>query len=157
VDVDPARPLSLLDSAARRDRPYGDGREGPTVPATATTIQDGDDDRRDVALVSRAVEPAPTPDGRAGAIDELITLAGGCREPLERARDALQRRLWRRSDDFEATQGLRIIEGALGRVARPDEPWASRPRRRGRRAGPPRRPSEQTHRPLEGRVPGHSG
>jgi hypothetical protein len=102
------------------------------VPAAAHTIHAGDD-RLHFALVDRAVEPTPTPDERARAIDALVAMSGSRREPLERARAEFQRRLAWRSDDFDATQGLRVVEGALGLVDRPGGLWAPPPPRRGRR------------------------
>lgn len=102
------------------------------MPAAAQTIHAGDD-RLHLALVDRAVEPTPTPDERARAIDALVAMSGSRREPLERARAEFQRRLARRSDDFDATQGLRMVEGALGLVDRPGGLWAPPSPRRGRR------------------------
>jgi hypothetical protein len=50
------------------------------------------------------------------AVDELVALVGGQREPLVGARDALVGRLHRRSDDFDATKALRLVSRALARV-----------------------------------------
>ncbi|MGE3447808.1 MAG: hypothetical protein AB7H92_09545 [Microbacteriaceae bacterium] len=89
------------------------------------------------ALADRALEPAPTPEDRERAITALLELAGARREPLEVVRGEFQHRLARRSDDFDATHALRLVEGALAQATRPDGPWgwASRERRerRGRR------------------------
>ncbi len=50
------------------------------------------------------------------AVEELVAMAGGRREPLVGARDALVGRLHRRSDDFDATKALRLVSRALARV-----------------------------------------
>lgn len=89
------------------------------------------------ALANRALEPAPTPEDRERAITALLELAGARREPLEAVRGEFQHRLARRSDDFDATHALRLVEGALAQATRPDGPWgwASRERRGRRRRG----------------------
>jgi hypothetical protein len=90
------------------------------------------------ALVACAVQPTATALDRERAVVELIALAGGRREPLDRLRLTFHGRLTHRSDDFEATQGLRLTEGALGRIPRPDGMWAWQARvraRPGRRRG----------------------
>ena len=86
-------------------------------------------------LVSRAMEPAPTPEARERAIADLLELAGARQEPLEVARGTLHRRLARRTDDFEATNALRLVEGALAKATQPDGPWrwSTRVQRRRRR------------------------
>jgi hypothetical protein len=88
------------------------------------------------ALVTRALEPAPTPEDRERSIADLLELSGFRREPLEAVQDELQRRLARRTDDFDASLALRLIEGALTRATRQDGPWAwsARQRRRRRRS-----------------------
>ena len=89
-------------------------------------------------LVACAVQPTATALDRERAIVDLVALAGGRPEPLDRLRLEFHRRLTYRSDDFEATQGLRLTEGALGRIPRPDGMWAWQARvraRRGRRRG----------------------
>jgi hypothetical protein len=55
---------------------------------------------------------AASPDG-AG---ELMTMAAGCRPPLEDARKLLGGRLLLRSDDFGATKALCTVSAALSRV-----------------------------------------
>jgi hypothetical protein len=81
------------------------------------------------ALAARAVEPTE-PEARQSAVADLLALAGDRTEPLERVRAEFQRRLARRSDDFEATHALRLVEGALVQAKRPDGPWAEEARRR---------------------------
>ena len=70
------------------------------------------------ALAMRAVEPT-TPEERGHAVAGLLALAGDRVEPLEGVRAEFQRRLARRSDDFEATHALRLVERALVQAARP--------------------------------------
>jgi hypothetical protein len=77
-------------------------------------------------------------------------------ECLRRARSVLIRRLRLRSDDFEATLALRIVERALAAAPHPDGPWrwqqqlnprrtrAVRRRAARRRADPYRRPPAAT-------------
>lgn len=75
------------------------------------------------ALITRAVKPASTPEDRERSIVDLLDLAGARREPLEAVRAEFQHRLARRGDDFEATEALRLVEGALVQATRPDGPW----------------------------------
>ncbi len=85
------------------------------------------------AVIDLAVVPAPTPEARELAIAELGRLAGNRREPLARVRAELQHLLSLRSDDVDATQGLRLAEAALARVERPDGVWEWQARERRRR------------------------
>ena len=87
------------------------------------------------ALANRALERAATPEDRDRAIAALLDLAGARREPLEAVRAELQRRLSRRSDDFDASHALRLVEGALVQATRPDGPWGWAGRERRRRRG----------------------
>lgn len=91
------------------------------------------DRRIDEAVLERAVAPTPTPEAREDAIAGLRALSGQRREPLERVRAELQHRLAGRSDDLDATQGLRLIDAALTGLAWPDGPWRWQARERGRR------------------------
>ena len=59
---------------------------------------------------------------------ELAALASCRRETLERTRAGYQRRLHAASDDFEATEGLRVVELALSLVPRPAGPWTAQGR-----------------------------
>ena len=94
-------------------------------------IQGGDETLHQT-LRALALQPVSTPDDRARAIAELLQVAGSRREPLEAVRGEFQRRLMARSDDFEATHALRLVEGALVQAAWPAGPWPSTPRRRRR-------------------------
>jgi hypothetical protein len=67
--------------------------------------------------------------------EALAALANGRREPLEQLRYGFIRRLHRASDDFAASEGLRVVEAALSLVPRPGEVWAGE----GRQQQPPRR------------------
>lgn len=63
---------------------------------------------------------------RSQQANEIITAAGGRRDLVERMRAELQDRLHRRSDDFEATEQLRVVATALVRlVPRLDAPLAT--------------------------------
>jgi hypothetical protein len=94
-----------------------------------TSVLATDDAALHRALAAQAVEPT-RPEGRERVSADLLTMAGDRTEPLERVRAGLQRRLARRSDDFEATHALRLVEGALVQAKRPSGPWAERARRR---------------------------
>lgn len=50
----------------------------------------------------------------------LLADVGGDRAELLRRRDLSQRRLRRRSSDFEATDELRVVEAALRLAGRPE-------------------------------------
>jgi len=63
---------------------------------------------------------------REAAVEALLESVDWQREPLERARDALIRRLDRRSDDFEASKALRLVYEALTKVGWPGHPAVSR-------------------------------
>jgi hypothetical protein len=65
------------------------------------------------------------------AVRGVIRLANGERLPLEQARDELVRRLQQRSDDYEATAGLTVVNAALAAVGWPAAlTWEARTRRR---------------------------
>lgn len=98
------------------------------MPATIRVLPT-DDATLHEALAARAVEPTE-PEARQSAVAGLLALAGDRTQPLERVRAEFQRRLARRSDDFEATHALRLVEGALVQAKRPDGPWAEEARRR---------------------------
>lgn len=83
------------------------------------------------ALAARAVEPTKLEE-RPRAVADLLALAGDRTKPLEGIRVEFQRRLARRSDDFEATHALRLVEAALAKAKRPNGPWAEQVRRTGR-------------------------
>jgi hypothetical protein len=55
------------------------------------------------------------PDDSPADIDSLISLAGADRGALVAARDAFARRLRARSDDYEATGALQLLNRALSR------------------------------------------
>lgn len=66
-------------------------------------------------IVEQATVLAAEPD-RAAAITELIARAGHERSVLETARDDLAGRLHARSDDWDATAGLRLVVAALAQM-----------------------------------------
>lgn len=59
----------------------------------------------------------------AHRVDPEISAAGDDREVLERLRAGYQARIARRSDDFEATRGLKATERALNATTRTGDPW----------------------------------
>jgi hypothetical protein len=64
---------------------------------------------------------------RDGAIQELIRLAAGQRAPPEQARDELVCRLLPRSNDYEATARLTLVNAALAEIGWPDAfTWEAR-------------------------------
>jgi|GEM_PF-4709625 hypothetical protein len=87
----------------------------PAIPAPATTT----DAIIDRLLVARATEPPHRAGTRKRAVAALAAIAGHRREPLDRARAHFQKRLSRRSDDYEATRGLQMVEAALVHIAHP--------------------------------------
>ena len=72
-------------------------------------------------LVAQAIAAGTTDPRRAA--ERLLAAADRDREGLELAASALVQRLTRRSDDFEATLALRIVERALAAAPYPDGPW----------------------------------
>ncbi len=56
-------------------------------------------------------------------VDAEIDAAGGDRDLLEQLRAGYQARIARRSDDFEATRGLKAAERALNATTRTGDPW----------------------------------
>ena len=94
--------------------------------------------RTNASSSSNLVEPqAATVQGAAGALPSmdpresergraqlLVQAANGDQQQLEELRAEYLRRLHLASDDFEATEGLRIVEPALAKAARPEGVWA---------------------------------
>src|SRR5260370_10514842 len=68
------------------------------------------------AIAERAVELVRAEADPESAASELVNLAGGRRAPLEEASLEFVGRLHRRSDDFEATEALRLVVRALGQL-----------------------------------------
>jgi hypothetical protein len=66
-----------------------------------------------------ALQRSPSEDRRR-LVDALVSSADAKAAPLEALRSSYQRRLHRASDDFEATEGLRVVEAAPTRISRPD-------------------------------------
>jgi hypothetical protein len=71
----------------------------------------------------RPGKEAPSPDDDSDArlhqAEELVNLADGRREPLERLRSDYLRLLHAASDDLAATEALRVVEAALRLIPRP--------------------------------------
>jgi hypothetical protein len=108
-------------------------------------------------LVAQATA-AGTADPRRAA-ERLLATAHRDRERLGRAASVLIRRLQVRSDDFEATLALRIVERALAAAPYPDGPWRWQqrlsPRRiRATRRRPGRRRFREGRQPMKQPRPG---
>ena len=69
---------------------------------------------------------------RRRSAERLLAITGGRREPLEQLRSRFWERLHRASDDFDATEGLRVTETALALIPWPEGPWAWRAQERTR-------------------------
>lgn len=116
--------------------PKADPRHG-TVPGerlrrpARVTPSDAD------TLVVQAIAAGTTDPRRAG--EALLAAADRDPERLERAVSVLIQRLKFRSDDFEATLALRIVERALAAAPYPDGPWSWRQRLSPRRIRATRR------------------
>ena len=129
--------------------PKADSRHGtapgprPRRPARATA-SDAD------ALVAQAIAAGTTDPRRAA--ERLLAAANRDRERLERAASALIQRLTLRSDDFEATLALRIVERALAAAPYPDGPWRWHQRLSSRRIRATRRRAAR-RRFRDGRLP----
>ena len=65
-------------------------------------------------LAERAIALVTSGD-RNGAVSELVESAGDV-DALEEARDLLVRRIQARSDDYEATAGLTLLNAAIAAV-----------------------------------------
>jgi hypothetical protein len=96
------------------------------------------DDDHVVGMHGSSLHDDPAAERRR-RIDALVRAAGGRREVLEELRSDLQQRLHTASDDFEATEGLRLVEAALARVPRHDEPFWQKHDRKLRRLSRRRR------------------
>jgi hypothetical protein len=103
-------------------------------------------DRGDIARATDATASMDADDpARLRALaDALVATTGGSRDLLEAIRRRYQTRLHAASDDFAATQGLRVVELALSRVSPTCGP-SDGPRRRtkARRRRWPRRRAGQ--------------
>jgi hypothetical protein len=100
--------------------PPTEARAVPT-PAPAPPAPAGSGPRSPEELVALAVAAGPEDPGPAA--DRVYTAAQGSRARLSAAASVLIERLKLRSDDFEATLALRIVERALTRAPHPDGPW----------------------------------
>ena len=71
------------------------------------------------AIISRAVALGAGEAERSQAAEELVQLSAGRREDLEAARDHFVARLHKDSADYDATNGLLVVNAALSRVGYP--------------------------------------
>jgi hypothetical protein len=69
--------------------------------------------------VTQAAEFTRSTDG-AAPLDKLMATAGGDRALVEAARDIVAAQLHGRTDDFEATATLTLLNQALARIPRTD-------------------------------------
>ena len=76
-------------------------------------------------LAERAIALATSGD-RNGAVSELVGLAGDV-DSLEQARDLLVGRIQAKSDDYQATAGLTLLNAAIA-AAGPKAPVTWKPR-----------------------------
>jgi hypothetical protein len=67
---------------------------------------------------------------RRRCAEMLVEIVGGRRDLVEGLRLRYLGRLHRASDDFEATEGLRVVEAALSLIPRPEDPGTERRRKR---------------------------
>jgi hypothetical protein len=82
----------------------------------------GEDFFAEIQTPPQGEDPAAERRRRAEA---LVAVADGRREPLEQLRPRSIRRLHRASDDFAATEGLRVVEAALSLIPRPERVWGT--------------------------------
>jgi len=107
------------------ETPRGSPREAPpfrpmTVLASAPApAGPGPQSAEELTALAVAAGPADP----AVAADGVYAAADGSRDRLTAAAALLIERLKRRSDDFEASFALRIVERALVRAPYPDGPW----------------------------------
>jgi hypothetical protein len=72
-------------------------------------------------VVDTSIPPAPaTP---PTSVEREVQGAGHDREALQALRRGYQARIAKRSDDFEASRGLRLVEQALKDTSREGNPW----------------------------------
>jgi hypothetical protein len=100
------------------------------TPLQRSTL--ADEDARDIVellgedSIARIQTPPQGDDPAAERrlrVEALVDVADGQREPLEGLRRHFIDRLSRASDDFAATEGLRVVEAALSVVPRPEGVW----------------------------------
>lgn len=84
-------------------------------PVAAARVDDAD-----VNVVETPNTPQDASFSRRDRAQALVALGGGRREPLEQGLAYFQNRLHQASDDYAATEGLRVVEAALRLVPRTD-------------------------------------
>jgi hypothetical protein len=116
--------MTLTRLPVRDESPSAPSGEAPAItptPAPAPPTPAGPGPPSAEELVALAVAAGPTDPGVAG--DPEYAAADGSRARRCAAASLLIERLKLRSDDFEATLALRIVERALVRAPYPDGPW----------------------------------
>jgi hypothetical protein len=77
-----------------------------------------------------SLPPGKTRSARTRRAEALVSRTRGDAALLEALRADYVQRLHHASNDFEATEGLRIIEAALAMIPRPEWSWQRRERKR---------------------------
>jgi hypothetical protein len=96
-----------------------DGAASPPTEETETAVA-APKTPRDIADRAVALSTGSDKD-RNGGPTALIKLAGNTAEPLEQARELLVRRIRQRSDDYDATRGLSLLNSALSNLGKVDD------------------------------------
>ena len=73
------------------------------------------------AIISRALALGAGGADRQEAVQELLSMAAGRREPLESARDHFLARLRADTADYDATNALQLVNSVLPQVDRPTQ------------------------------------
>jgi hypothetical protein len=102
----------------------------PEAPACDIAEPSEDDLLAQTQIPPQGDEPAADRRRRA---EGLVAIAHGRRELLEQLRSRFSGRLHQTSDDFEATEALRVVEAALSQIPRPEGLWAWQRREQRRR------------------------
>ena len=91
-----------------------------TTSHAPTRTPDVAHDQAGVAGVALAPDEAASGSRRRRSqVEELVAIADGRRESVEQRRAYFLKRLHRASNDFDATEGLRVVEAALRLIPRP--------------------------------------
>jgi len=96
----------------REESPWASPEEAPAIGRGPLSAEE---------LVALTVAAEPADPGAAA--DRVYAAANGSRDRLTAAASLLIERLKLRSDDFEASLALRLVERALVRAPYPDGPW----------------------------------
>lgn len=81
-------------------------------------------DRRLLAEIQEVPTSADPAAERRRQADKLVAAVGHARQDLEAVQAGFLRRLHLASNDFRATEGLRVVDLALARMPRPEGAWS---------------------------------